>query len=201
MFDHVFYINLDKRVDRREHMEGQLIRYGMSGERVPGIYTPNQGIVGCGYSHLAVLRLAKQRGYANVLIMEDDFEFIVSPDEFRESVNHCKGMIQTPDFDVCMLAYNMHDSEPTEYAGMGRVLYAQTASAYVVNAHYYDKLISLYEYALPLLESTGMHWVYANDVVWRDLQYRDRWLFFDPRLGKQMVGFSDNAGSFQDHGC
>jgi GR25 family glycosyltransferase involved in LPS biosynthesis len=39
------------------------------------------GIVGCGYSHLAVLKLAKERKYESVLILEDDFQFLVNKEE------------------------------------------------------------------------------------------------------------------------
>ena len=82
--DKIFYINLDKRTDRREEIEQELSNYELNAERYAGIYTPHSGIVGCGYSHLNVLKLAKERGYKNVLILEDDFQFVVSKEEFEE---------------------------------------------------------------------------------------------------------------------
>ena len=45
-----------------------------------------------------------------------------------------------------------------------------TASGYIINSHYYNKLIFLYKWSIRLLEQTKMHWEYANDVVWKDLQ-------------------------------
>ena len=57
--DHIFYINLDKRVDRKELFESELTKYDLTAERFTAIYyPPPKGIVGCGKSHLQVLELA-----------------------------------------------------------------------------------------------------------------------------------------------
>jgi len=196
--DHVFYINLDKRDDRKTHFEQVSREYGLSAERFSAIECPQQGILGCGLSHLAVLRLAKERGYKRVLIFEDDFMFVVSPDTFRENVRRL--FSDGPEFDVCMLAFNMRESEPIQ-PGFQKACLAHTASGYLVAAHYYDTLIQLYEWAMPLLEQTGEHWNYANDMVWRDLQKRDRWIAFSERLGKQMEGYSDNSYCYRSMDC
>ena len=187
----IFYINLDKRTDRREEIESDLKKYGLEAERYSAVHTPNAGIVGCGYSHLNVLKLTKERGYKNVLILEDDFEFIVSPEEFEESLNQF--FESTPDYDVCMLAYIVQ--EAAEIPGntvVGRVLNGQTAAGYIVNGKYLDVLIELYEWAIPLLEQTNEHWNYANDHVWKRLQPKDNWVYMLKRLGKQRDSYSDN---------
>ena len=77
---HIFYINLDKRTDRRAEIEQELQQFNLydKAERFPAIPVPNQGILGCTMSHLAVLKLAKERKYKQVLILEDDFFFIIS---------------------------------------------------------------------------------------------------------------------------
>lgn len=198
MIDAIVYINLDRRTDRRDKIETQLDLFGLSYERFSAIETPGFGILGCGQSHLAVLKLAKTRGYKNILILEDDFEFLVSPEEFHHAIS----CTQSCHFDVCMLSYNLRESEPIDGSTMfGRVLFAQTASGYIVSSHYYDDLIHLYEWALPLLQTTQQHWIYANDVVWRGSQASGRWLYFLQRLGRQRAGYSDNALSYQDHNC
>jgi len=200
----IIYINLDRRTDRREHIESQFRQSNISNyERFSAIERPpGQGIVGCGYSHLEVLRLARERKYPNILIMEDDFEFMVSPEEF---ICQLQLFFESPagkNYDVCMLGYNLHEmSECPETPWVHRVRYAQTASAYIVHSRYYDSLIELYEWAIPRLEQTGQHWIYANDVVWKDLQASDTWYCFSKRVGKQIAGFSDNAGCYMHHNC
>ena len=130
--DYVFYINLDRRTDRRDHIESTFKEYGIDKyERFSAI--PDEfGIVGCTKSHQAVLKLAKQRGYKNVLIFEDDFEFLVSPEEFEKTV--CKMFSSTNkksfDGDVCMFSYNVTQMEDPEEEDTGRfrILEASTAS-------------------------------------------------------------------------
>jgi len=195
----IIYINLERRKDRLKEINEELTHFNLEGERFNAIPNSN-GIVGCGYSHLEVLKIAKERGYKNVLILEDDFEFIITKEEFEKNLTL---LFETPvEFDVCMLSYNLLQSEPSNYGPfLKRVLEAQTASAYLVNASYFDTLINLYNYAIPLLEKTGKHWIYANDQIWKDLQRKDNWFCFTTRIGKQRAGFSDNGNCYCDNNC
>lgn len=198
--DGVFYINLDKRTDRRAEIEFELNKMNIPHERFSAIATPGRGILGCGLSHLSVYKLAKERGYKNVLIFEDDFTFIISKNELYELLE--KLFTENVDFDVCMLGYLVNSSEDChEYPFLKKVKEAQTASAYIVNEKFYDKLIELYEWAMPLLDSTGSHWIYANDQVWKRLQPESNWYCFSERIGIQSDGFSDNANCYQTYNC
>ncbi len=197
----VVYINLDRRTDRRAEMEAELDRLDLSGvaERFAAI-PRSVGILGCGLSHLAVLRLARERGLKNVLIFEDDFELLVEPEEFWTTIRESIAELEAWDsWDVIMLAYHIWDSEPAGER-LVRVRSAQTASAYIVNACFYDRLIGLYEWAMPLLESTNEHWTYANDQVWKLLQPASRWFATAQRLGRQRASFSDTAEKHTDYG-
>jgi hypothetical protein len=193
----ILYINLDKRTDRREQIEQQLNMYGLSYERLPAIYH-SFGIVGCTRSHLAAIRLAKENGYQRVWIMEDDFEFLVSQEDVESTLQMlCSGDIK---FDVCMFAYNALQRKEIEgSAEFFQICEAETASSYVVEAHYYDKLIQLYEQTIPLLETTRRHWDYANDQSWKILQSSDHWIATKQRMGKQRHGFSDNAQEYMSY--
>lgn len=197
--EHIFYINLEKRLDRKEHIEKQLSEYELPFERFNAI-PENLGILGTTKSHREVYKLAKERCYKNVLIFEDDFTFLVSKKELEEEL--AKFFDSNIDYDVCMLAYNVMNHE--EVKGLDfirRIIFSQSASGYIVNERYYDTLISLYDWAIPLLEKTNAHWLYANDQCWRDLQKKDKWYYFTKRIGKQMDGYSDNAKNFVIYNC
>lgn len=205
MLNKIIYINLDKRTDRREEIEDELIRYGLLNtnikdnlvERFPAVSTPGRGILGCTYSHLEVCKLARNRGYKNILILEDDFIFLINKKEFYENLD--KLFTQQIKFDVCMLAYNnIQPPLPTEYHFLMKTVEAQTASAYILNESVYEKFIELYEWAAPLLEQTGQHWIYANDQIWKKLQSDPNinWYCFKERIGKQQDGYSDNSEQF-----
>jgi len=187
MFGAVRYINLDKRTDRRKEIEGELRRMGIEKfKRFPAV-KHKDGAVGCAYSHLNVLKEAKKKDYKNVLILEDDFEFTVSKEEFWKLMEATKGL----DYDVIMLGYalNKHeDFNDTFY----KVLDAQTASAYLVNSGFYDTLIKNLEEAVAKFEKTGHHWLYANDQCWKSLQPISKWYAFRTRIGKQRPSHSDN---------
>lgn len=184
----VVYINLAKRSDRREHMEQILAEYDIPAERFEAIEHAN-GLYGCGLSHLAVLKMARDNGWRNVLILEDDIVFNVSSQVFERQIERL--FVEGPEFDVCMLDINLQRSKPAANDWLIRVLYAHCAGAYIVQGHYYQALIDLYEWGLPLLLQTGMHWVYANDAVWERLQEMDRWITFREQICKQMGGYSD----------
>jgi len=190
-----FYINLDYRTDRRAEFEAEMTRLGLSCERF-GATKRQPGILGCGYSHLAVLKEARARNYESVLIFEDDFQFIVDPDIFWNTMESLKGC----SYDVIMLGYNLQHSAPHSDLLL-RVMEASTASAYLVHSRIYDRLISLYEYAMPELERTGQHWIYANDQVWKRLQPESNWFATAVRIGVQRPSYSDTGEKFTDNGC
>ena len=199
--DHIFYINIEHRTDRRNEIEGELKQYGLIGERYNAIYIQNGGgCLGCSYSHLNVLKIARERGYKNVLILEDDFKFTVSKEELEEGLNH---LFSLPfQFDVCMLGYNLQNGTIVdEYPFLTKVYEAQTASAYLVNQSMYDKLIAVYEWAVPLLESTGEHWNYICDQSWKSLQPDSHWYCFTTRMGIQRPSYSDCGNQYVIYEC
>jgi glycosyl transferase family 25 len=186
--EHVVYINLAKRRDRREHMETLLAEYDISATRFEAI-EHSYGLYGCGLSHLEVLKMARDNKWKNVLILEDDILFNVSSQHFETNIS--KLFTEGPEFDVFMLDVNMQRSNPVEQDWLLRVLFAHCAGAYIVKEHYYQTIIDLYEWALPLLLQTRTHWIYANDAVWQRLQETDKWFTFKEQICKQMRGYSD----------
>ena len=191
------YINLNKRTDRKKTIENQLNNFDLDYERFEAIETPDFGIVGCGLSHLHVLKIARERGYKNILILEDDFTFLVSKEDFEKQLSI---FFNTKiEYNVCMISYFLLDSQKTQYEFLLKVIDAQTASGYIVNENYYDKLIELYEFAIPKLIQTKEHWIYANDQIWKKYQRTDNWFCFTNRIGKQSDGFSDTSQRYENY--
>jgi GR25 family glycosyltransferase involved in LPS biosynthesis len=193
-----FYINLDHRADRRAEIEGELSKMGIPFERFSAIKW-NPGIVGCNYSHLAVIKEARSRGYESVLIFEDDFQFIVDKETFWNTMAAIEKDL-SGNFDAVMLGYNMQESRPhSEH--LIKVISAQTTSGYILHSRMYDKIISLYEYATPKLIETGEHWNYALDQIWKVLQPNSDWFATKNRFGVQRPSFSDIGQKFVDNQC
>lgn len=188
---HCFYINLNRRLDRRHQIEDELHRMGISAERFPAIAHSAPGL-GCVLSHLAVLKLARARGYPSVIIFEDDFEFLVTTSEYAEILSKVP-----EDFDVVMLGRYLIEVAPYNET-FGKVLKATTASGYMVHQRFYDRLIENLGEAAGLFHRCLVEQVrpadYMNDQYWCRLQPSATWLYTLKRVGKQRPSYSDLVG-------
>lgn len=175
--DHIFYINLDRRPDRRANIESNLTQWGLmhKSERFPAIAT-TPGCIGCSMSHAACIELSITRGYKNVLILEDDV--------VADTINLHLDKIPEK-WDVILFDYNLKSEQAYENPNFGRVEKAGLTSAYLVNEHYMKILRDNIIEGIPKLQSTGMHWHYAVDVYWNSLQKRDMWLYLKNHCMKQ----------------
>jgi GR25 family glycosyltransferase involved in LPS biosynthesis len=183
---HAYYINLDHRTDRRAEIEKELADKGISAERIPAFKT-TPGCIGCSLSHIAALKLARERGLEAVMIFEDDFTFLISKDEWDRLFS-----LLPASYDVVMLSYNLIQSTQHD-AIFDRVQDVQTASGYIVHSRFYDRLIAQSEAATHMLSQTGMHWLYAYDQQWKMFQPNTEWFAYKTRIGKQRDGISDNG--------
>lgn len=105
-FDKIFYINLDKDIDRNENIISQFQKYNIQNyERITATlitdYPPkylwrnfNQdklndkyiiGSIGCRNSHWRIMELCLERGYNKVMILEDDIVINENPNKILEN--------------------------------------------------------------------------------------------------------------------
>ena len=77
-FDEIYCINLDSRPDRWQHAQLEFKKAGIE-DRVQrfSAIKENDGRVGVIKSNLAIVKMAKEKNLKNVLVFEDDVEFIV----------------------------------------------------------------------------------------------------------------------------
>jgi GR25 family glycosyltransferase involved in LPS biosynthesis len=99
-FDKIFYINLAKDTDRNNNLLKQFNKFGITNfERFEAIsfteipepkswrnfnkiddkYILNS--LGCRASHLEIVKIAKEKGYGKIMILEDDIEILENPNE------------------------------------------------------------------------------------------------------------------------
>jgi glycosyl transferase family 25 len=182
-----FYINLDERPDRKAQFENECQRMDLTVERFPAVRT-YPGLSGCSQSHLRVLKLARDRKYPSIMVFEDDFEFLITKEEFQAIINSLP-----EDYDVVMLSYNLIKSEPYNEQ-FGKALEVQTASGYIVHSRFYDKLIAIWEEGLSLLQehdSCSYDSIYLNDQYWKQIQPMNNWYYSCKRVGKQRGSWSN----------
>lgn len=102
-FDKIFYINLKKDVERNNSVINQFKEFNITNyERFEAIECAEipertlwrnfleedekyvKGSIGCRESNLAIIRLAKDRGYKRILILEDDILIVQDPSEIMK---------------------------------------------------------------------------------------------------------------------
>lgn len=192
--DKIFYINLDIRKDRLEHINEQFKILEISEEkteRVQAIHVPKYGCLGCAQSHIKTLKLAQEREYENIIILEDDFKAVRNRKLFDECINWL--LDNRPTYDICLMSYNMHDDQPIIVDKfLRKALKAQTTSGYIINKKYYQKLIDCFSVSAKHLEKRETESQWAIDIQWKQLQLENpEFLAFKHRLGVQIHGFSD----------
>jgi glycosyl transferase family 25 len=197
--DMTFYINLSHRIDRKQLIETELNNYNLPFERFEAHNIPNFGELGCSKSHLDILKIARDRNYENILIFEDDFQFIVSKTEFEEELD--KLFKSNIIFGGCLLSYNLFKYEKTRFDFLWRVINVQTTSGYIVNKRCYNRFIELIEKNIKMLEITKNKSKYTIDQCWKTLHKYGYWYCFSKRIGKQRIGYSDIEKQIIDYNC
>jgi glycosyl transferase family 25 len=188
----IFYINLAHRTDRKEQIENELNRMGLTNyERFDAVKIDWFGAIGCSYSHLNILNIAKERNYENILILEDDFEFVVSKEELEDNLRNFFDL--KLDYEVCMLSYNLFAGINLDNPYVNIALDAQTTAGYIIHKSMYNELISLLNWSIQHLHNTRKHWIYAIDIIWKVFQKSKKWYYFKKILGKQSDSISNTG--------
>jgi len=196
LLENCLFINLDKRVDRLEHVTKQLEMMGINGERFKAVETKD-GAIGCTMSHIKCLELAKARGYEQVFICEDDIEF-TNKEVFLKSLD--KFYTEGPVWDVCILGGNNGPPYSVYSDYCVRVFNCQTTTGYIVKKHYYDVLIDNFrESVRNLIREPENKKMYALDVYWKRLQQQNLWYFIVPITITQVESYSDIENRVTDY--
>jgi GR25 family glycosyltransferase involved in LPS biosynthesis len=152
VFDHIFVINLDRRKDRWEFITEQLKSVGIDAERVSGVdgdlLDPDpkigngwnhKGQAGCVLSHRKVISLAKERGYKNILVIEDDNVFRKNFNELFES--YWKQVPQ--DWDLLYFGGSHLGALKPVNINLGRCTKSLTTNMYAIKNTLFDTVLSL----------------------------------------------------------
>lgn len=185
---HIYYINLDYRTDRKEHVETQLSLIGLKGTRFNAIRT-KQGAIGCTMSHLKLLENAIINNFEHILIIEDDITFL-DPSLFIKQFNKC--LSNQKDWDVIILSGNNIPPYTNIDDSCVQVYSCQTTTGYLVNGHYIKILYDNIREGLNLLIHNPENKLnYAIDRYWFRLQYIHKWLLVIPLTVVQREDYSD----------
>ena len=204
----VWYINLDRRQDRKRLLLDEFAKQGISNfmriravEKKPGLPIVRAASLACAQSHLRALgEVVSPVG----VVAEDDVMFVSAMP---------KAELERPSFewDVLLLAYNgrVNASDCRSAYGQrwcrsgGQLM---TTSLYAVRQGYKHRLERTFGEAVRQMRSLGSSVTrtggFAIDRSWWALQQEDghNWYAAVPRIAKQRGGFSDIEGRRVDYG-
>lgn len=188
------YINLDKRVDRKEKIEKELIEFGfIKPNRISAIEN-EIGLIGCSLSHIKCLEEAKKNNWSHVLIMEDDIYFV--------NKERCKNLIEKYidyDYDVLFLGAWIRDNKYSKIDdNLIKIKNAYTSHSYIVKSHYYDKLIQNLREGIELKKNNPNDEQYNIDNYWGKLQNSDNWFCLRPIMCSQYNDYSNNFNTVRE---
>jgi GR25 family glycosyltransferase involved in LPS biosynthesis len=200
--DKIIFINLKQSTDRLKHMK-EVLKFIPDRKivRLEAI-KHKHGHLGCCKSHIACLNMAIVNKWKNVLILEDDAKW----HKYNESVKVFRQIYENnKNFDVIKLGTVGGQFDEKTY----RLYHGQTATAYLVNNHYFKKLRDLFLVSEDKLteaidkdpyERYKVENEYAVDQVWKRYQKTDNWYVVNPALVIQKTGSSViNGGVYVDY--
>ena len=197
----IFYINLEHRTDRKEHVESELLKIGVKeAQRFNAIKMEN-GAIGCSMSHLRILQDAQKNNLDHILILEDDITFL-DPELFKNQINKFFETHKN-DWDVILFAGNNMPPYKNIDDTCIQVSRCQTTTGYIVNGHYIKTLLQNVKIGLThLINKPTEHSKYAIDKYWFILQQLYKWYLIVPLTVVQREDYSDiekRVTNFEKH--
>lgn len=209
-FNKIFVINLDESVDRWKSVVDELQKAGITNyERVPGVRLKSLagipesyynrlvsqhkvhdyykiGAVGGNMAHNNCIKLAKERGYNNVLILEDDIGIRENANELFEKI-----IIQLKNisWDVLYLGgSNQTDKTPIKISeNLVKADKILACHSYAVRSHLFNKIIT-----------ESLSHGKELDNYYKDLQPSHKCICTSPKLTWQKDGVSIVLQRFTD---
>lgn len=147
-----YYINLDYRIDRKEKFENRVKELNIPVERYPAIIVNPEDIqnpygdiywhnkVSNYYTHLALIRKAKDTGIQNVWIFEDDCVFV---EDFMLKAKRCIDDLKLIEWDMFYFGGEPNRETEKHSDNIVKTTGIYGAHSYLVNHTFYDKILSM----------------------------------------------------------
>jgi hypothetical protein len=192
-FSEAYYINVDERIDRKKQIELELIKNKLNNfvQRFnaikPNIKSPENCVKASGASHRSIIQTAKNKNLKNVLILEDDVEWL----NFEDGYKKLEELIQLQWNVILLVGWYVTYDFP-------RIFGSRNAGGYLVNSSYYDILLSNREASLSRMKKPDFGFItskkkYASDHGWGELQRIHIWYGIHPCMCRQVDGYSDHC--------
>ena len=201
--DVIFYINLDSRIDRKEHFLNEIKKLCIDDSKIVRVdaIKDEYGALGCSKSHIKALELFMANPiWKTCIIFEDDYTF------YDTDVENNNNLIRTffenfTDWGILLLSSNQagKPSIKTHIPFVELVTYSQTMSGYCIHKDSVKEIYDNFKCSAELLEKSRSKPMHAVDMYWNKLTMK-RYSFV-PNMGYQYRSFSDIEKRFVNYNC
>ena len=193
-FEEIYVINLDTRTDRWEHAQKEFEKVGIL-DRVKrySAIKHQDGRIGLILSNLDIIKDAKKRNLKNVLIFEDDFEFLVdNPLEvLQTSLDRAKDI----KWHLFYLGANTHQKLIKIAPNLILLKKAFATHSLAYSELSYNNFIYKYDGIKKIKSQSDILDVFCA----QHFQEKFICLMVEPMMTTQMNSFSDIEGSFVNY--
>ena len=194
--DGILCINLDSRKDRWSECVEEFKKLNIQNlvQRYPAIAS-KIGIRGCTMSHVNCIKIAKEKKYKNVLILEDDvvFDTNIFYDVLFNTFNQLES--KNIHYDILYLGANLRGNDNVLIdKNLVKIVAAKTTHAYIVNSTIYDTIIDVYS---NINWDDKYIWIHENpnrmniDIQYMNIQKLGNTYGTYPAIADQRASYSD----------
>lgn len=185
-FDEIYCINLDERTDRWEHAQKEFEKAGIL-DRVNRFSAIRDvdGRVGVIKSNVAIVKIAKQKKLKNVLVFEDDFEFIV--DDPQQVLQKSIDQVGSIKWHLFYLGANTHEKLIKFKPNLILLKNAFAVHSMAYSNFMYDEFIMKFENIKTIRTFDDILDVYLA----KKIQEKYVCLMVNPMMTTQMNSYSD----------
>lgn len=178
IFEKIVYIKAPGTPSEEELFSFNINRLKIPEDKTINFNAIQTDIIGADHmlSHIAVLQMAREKKWKNVLIIEDDVSFVQSIENDKQC-NDFLLLLKNVKWDVAILSANYQKtSSLIKNSCYLKIYAAQMMGAYAVNENYYDTLIANYAPAFDNQTKNIIQDEYSIDVYWNKLMPQHRWI-------------------------
>ena len=196
------YINLDERLDRKEHIEKLKSHYSFfqNLKRFKAYKNNSNPLVGRGVSHIKAFEMMLNTNGDYFLIIEDDLmilnhqNFLKFQDDFKKIINK--------NWDIIILTpYGVRDKSFNDYKDLNfsRITDNKISTGYIIKKDFVQVLIDIFRYGIANLIRGEDPKIYAHDQIWKTIQKDNLFLYYNNIFAGQLPGYSSVKNSDTDY--
>jgi len=185
-----YYINLDSRIDRNEHMKQVTSHSFFKNIKRMNAISHNNGAVGCSLSHIECLKqlsILKQKYY---MVLEDDF-CILNEHNFHQFITEFEKIKDKDGWDMIVLTPRGITTTRDIECNFHRIIENQTTTGYIIKHSFVKQLLPVYENSISKLENGGDPNKWALDSCWKPMQQIANFWYFKHIYAGQLPSYSD----------